>query len=45
MSWDVPAHRRILEMEGLRRWVRPQLDGYRVLFEAVREQSIPMRWD
>jgi ABC-type phosphate/phosphonate transport system substrate-binding protein len=45
MSWDDPAHRRILEMEGLRRWVQPQLEGYRVLFEAVREQEISMRWD
>jgi phosphonate transport system substrate-binding protein len=45
MSWENPAHRRILEMEGLRRWVRPQLDGYEVLFDAVREQGIPMRWD
>jgi phosphonate transport system substrate-binding protein len=45
MSWDDAAHRRILEMEGLRRWVQPQLEGYRVLFEAVREQEISMRWD
>lgn len=45
MSWDDPNHRRILEMEGLRRWVRPQLSGYRVLFEAVRDQAIPLRWD
>jgi phosphonate transport system substrate-binding protein len=44
MSWDDPDHRRILEMEGLKRWVRPELDGYRVLFEAVEEQEIPLRW-
>ena len=44
MSWDDPAHRRILEMEGLRRWVRPHLDGYQVLFDAVRDQKIPLRW-
>jgi ABC-type phosphate/phosphonate transport system substrate-binding protein len=44
MSWDNPAHRQILEMEGLRRWVRPQLDGYASLFEAVRTQGIPARW-
>jgi phosphonate transport system substrate-binding protein len=35
MDWEVPAHRRILEMEGLRRWVRPELDGYAPLFEAT----------
>jgi hypothetical protein len=44
MDWDVPEHRRILELEGLRRWVRPQLDGYRDLFEAVDEQGIAARW-
>ncbi len=35
MDWDDPAHRPILEMEGLRRWVRPQLEGYAPLFEAT----------
>jgi phosphonate transport system substrate-binding protein len=45
MSWDDPNHRRILEMEGLRRWVRPELEGYAVLFDAVHDQEIPMRWD
>lgn len=44
MSWDDPEHRRILELEGLRRWVRPELAGYDSLFEAVREQRIPPRW-
>ena len=44
MDWDNPQHRPILEMEGLRQWVRPQLDGYASLFEAVREQEISIRW-
>ncbi len=44
MDWDNPDHRPILEMEGLRQWVRPQLDGYASLFEAVREQGISSRW-
>ena len=44
MSWDNPAHRQILELEGLRRWVRPQLDGYASLFDAVKSQGIPPRW-
>jgi phosphonate transport system substrate-binding protein len=44
MDWDNPAHRPILEMEGLKRWVPPELDGYASLFEAVREQEIPARW-
>ncbi|GAB3416167.1 phosphate/phosphite/phosphonate ABC transporter substrate-binding protein [Flindersiella endophytica] len=44
MSWDEPGHRRILEMEGLRRWVRPELDGYASLFQAVEEQGVSPRW-
>ena len=39
-----PDVRTYLEMEGLRRWVRPQLDGYQPLFEAMREQRIPLTW-
>lgn len=42
MDWDQPEHRRILELEGLRRcWVRPDLDGYADLFAAVEQQRIP----
>jgi ABC-type phosphate/phosphonate transport system substrate-binding protein len=44
MDWDVPEHRRILELEGLRRWSLPDLAGYASLFEAVQEQGIPARW-
>lgn len=44
MDWDNPDHRPILELEGLKRWVPPELDGYATLFEAVREQDIPPRW-
>ena len=44
MDWDNPEHRPILELEGLRKWVRPQLDGYDSLFEAVTEQRIAARW-
>ncbi|MBJ7608714.1 MAG: PhnD/SsuA/transferrin family substrate-binding protein [Candidatus Dormibacteraeota bacterium] len=44
MSWDVPEHRRVLEMEGLRQWVTPRLEGYASLFDAVNEQQIPVRW-
>jgi phosphonate transport system substrate-binding protein len=40
MDRDDPRHRRILELEGLRRWVRPRLEGYRPLFEAVKEQGL-----
>ncbi|HKE52049.1 MAG TPA: PhnD/SsuA/transferrin family substrate-binding protein, partial [Actinomycetes bacterium] len=44
MEWDIPEHRRILELEGLHRWVLPDLDGYASLFEAVAEQRIDARW-
>ncbi|MDQ6648984.1 MAG: PhnD/SsuA/transferrin family substrate-binding protein [Actinomycetota bacterium] len=44
MDWDEPAHRRILELEGLRQWVAPQLDGYAGLFAAVQEQGVAPRW-
>ena len=44
MDWDDPRHRPILEMEGLRQWVPPQLEGYASLFEAIQEQQIPTRW-
>jgi ABC-type phosphate/phosphonate transport system substrate-binding protein len=44
MDWDNPQHRPILEMEGLRQWVLPQLDGYASLFAAIQEQGILMRW-
>jgi ABC-type phosphate/phosphonate transport system substrate-binding protein len=43
MDWDDPGHRPILEMEGLRRWVQPELDGYRALFEAVERQAAALR--
>jgi ABC-type phosphate/phosphonate transport system substrate-binding protein len=44
MSWDVPDHRRILELEGLREWIAPELDGYRDVFDAVERQGIAARW-
>jgi len=44
MSWDDPAQRRILEMEGLKRWVRPELDGYQSLFAAMDAQGVAHGW-
>ncbi len=35
MDYNRPADRKIMDMEGLKRWIRPQMDGYNVLFEAV----------
>jgi ABC-type phosphate/phosphonate transport system substrate-binding protein len=39
MSYDKPSHRAVLDAEGLRRWVAPQLDGYGSLREASARQG------
>lgn len=39
MSWDVPEHRRLLELEGLRRWMPPREEGYRSLIAALDRQG------
>ncbi|NIJ12492.1 ABC-type phosphate/phosphonate transport system substrate-binding protein [Saccharomonospora amisosensis] len=44
MDWDNPDHRPILELEGLRRWIPPRLEGYESLFAAVRAQGVPQWW-
>jgi len=39
MSFDNPVHRTILEAEGLKRWLPPQLDGYDALRAAATQQG------
>jgi ABC-type phosphate/phosphonate transport system substrate-binding protein len=39
MSWDHPAHRRLLELEGLRQWLPPREDGYASLRRALDESD------
>src|SRR5437764_3878723 len=39
MSFDNPDHRAVLEAEGLKRWVAPQLDGYAPLRMAGERQG------
>src|SRR5271169_6113570 len=39
MSYDNPAHRPVLDAEGLKRWVPPQLDGYESLRIAGERQG------
>jgi ABC-type phosphate/phosphonate transport system substrate-binding protein len=39
MSWENPTHRRVLESEGLKRWLRAQTDGYSSLREAADKQG------
>ena len=40
MSYDNPSHRAVLEAEGLKRWVAPQLDGYESLRDAAGRQGL-----
>jgi phosphonate transport system substrate-binding protein len=39
MSYDNPAHRPILEAEGLVRWLTPNVDGYDALRQAADQQG------
>jgi ABC-type phosphate/phosphonate transport system substrate-binding protein len=39
MSYDNPVHRPILEAEGLKRWLTPNVDGYAELREAAGQQG------
>jgi len=39
MSYDNPAHRAVLEAEGLRQWIAPQLGAYAELREASAQQG------
>jgi ABC-type phosphate/phosphonate transport system substrate-binding protein len=40
MDYNNPDHRPLLDMEGLKRWLPAQTQGYQTLFEAVEEQGI-----
>jgi phosphonate transport system substrate-binding protein len=40
MDYNDPSHRRLLDLEGLKRWVPGQTEGYTTLFEAVEEQGV-----
>lgn len=39
MKWEVPEHRRLLELEGLKEWMAPREEGYQSLRDALTEQS------
>ncbi|MBV9914391.1 MAG: PhnD/SsuA/transferrin family substrate-binding protein [Sinobacteraceae bacterium] len=43
MSYDNPAHRTVLDAEGLQRWVQPHVDGYQALREAGLQQGFFQR--
>jgi ABC-type phosphate/phosphonate transport system substrate-binding protein len=39
MSYDNPVHRAILDAEGLKRWLTPELEGYAELRQAAAQQG------
>ncbi|MDB4965822.1 MAG: hypothetical protein JWN44_1511 [Myxococcales bacterium] len=39
MRWEEPAHRRLLELEGLREWMPPREEGYDSLRRALEETA------
>ena len=39
MKWDVPAHRKILELEGLKQWMPPREEGYASLRAALDHEK------
>ena len=43
MSFDNPAHRPVLEAEGLKRWIVADTQGYGSLDQACREQTMFQR--
>jgi len=39
MSWEVPEHRRLLELEGLKAWMPPRESGYDSLRKALTDPT------
>jgi ABC-type phosphate/phosphonate transport system substrate-binding protein len=39
MRWDNPAHRPVLEAEGLKQWLAAKTDGYTSLRDAAQAQG------
>jgi ABC-type phosphate/phosphonate transport system substrate-binding protein len=47
MRYDNPRWRELMDLEGLKQWVRADpaiLEGYRVLFDAVERQGLAHNW-
>ena len=38
MSYDNPAHREIMDLEGVKAWLPGRTTGYEILTEAARDQ-------
>jgi len=39
MRWDDPAHRRVMELEGVKEWMPPREEGYRSLVAALDDEG------
>ena len=39
MRWDDPAHRRVMELEGVKEWMPPREEGYRSLIAALDDEG------
>lgn len=39
MKWEIPEHRRLLELEGLKQWMPPREEGYDSLREALATRT------
>src|SRR5205085_11780109 len=47
MSYEDPRWRGLMDLEGLKRWIRPDpvvLEGYRVLLDAIEKQGLAKDW-
>jgi ABC-type phosphate/phosphonate transport system substrate-binding protein len=40
LEMRLETHREVMELEGVREWVRPKLEGYAPLFAALEEQGV-----
>jgi ABC-type phosphate/phosphonate transport system substrate-binding protein len=48
MRYDELRWRQLIDLEGLKRWIRPDaeiMEGYRVLFDAVEKQNLARTWE
>lgn len=43
MRYDDPKWRTLMDQEGLKRWIRPRMDGYDILFTAVERQGLAIQ--
>lgn len=42
MDYNDPRHRHAMDLEGLKRWLPGHKEGYEAMYEAIREQGLPV---